>query len=78
MDIKVFGAEWCSGCKALKKQLQEKGVSFSYVDVDTPEGMQESRNHAVRSLPTIILGDEEKLVGNAPDVLRKILEYANV
>lgn len=74
-EVKIFSAEWCSGCEALKSQLKAKGVQFTEVDMDTTEGMKEGSLNGVRSLPTIILGDEQKLVGNSPDVLKKIVGF---
>ena len=76
-EIKIFTADWCSGCQALKSQLKAKGVQFTEVDMDTTEGMKEGSLNGVRSLPTIILGDEQKLVGNSPDVLKKIVGFYN-
>ena len=74
-QIKIFTADWCSGCKTLKSQLKAKGVQFTEVDMDTTDGMKEGSLNGVRSLPTILLGDEAKLVGNSPDVVKKIVEY---
>lgn len=76
-EVKIFSAEWCSTCQALKDQLTAKGVQFTEVDMDTTEGMREGSLNGVRSLPTIILGDEQKLVGNSPDVLKKIVGFYN-
>ena len=76
-EVKIFTADWCSGCKTLKSQLKAKGVQFTEVDMDTTEGMKEGSLNGVRSLPTIILGDEQKLVGNSPDVLKKIVGFYN-
>ena len=76
-QIKIFSAEWCSGCQALKTQLKAKEIPYVEVDLDTTEGMKEGSLNGVRSLPTIILGDEQKLVGNSPDVVKKIVEYCN-
>jgi len=76
-EVKIFTADWCSGCKTLKSQLKAKGVQFTEVDMDTTEGMKEGALNGVRSLPTIILGDEQKLVGNSPDVLKKIVGFYN-
>ena len=76
-QIKIFSAEWCSGCQALKTQLKAKEIPYVEVDLDTTEGMKEGALNGVRSLPTIILGDEAKLAGNGPDVVKKIVEYYN-
>ena len=76
-EVKIFSAEWCAGCQTLKSQLKAKGILFTEVDMDTTEGMKEGSLNGVRSLPTIILGDEQKLVGNSPDVVKKIVEYCS-
>ena len=34
-SIIVYGASWCSPCKALKASLESKGIDFDYVDIDT-------------------------------------------
>ena len=33
MNIKVYGADWCSDCVTAKKFLNSKGVDFEYIDI---------------------------------------------
>lgn len=30
----MFGAEWCSDCRRTKKQLDELGVEYTYIDLE--------------------------------------------
>ena len=32
--VTVYGASWCSACKSLEKELRERSVPFSLIDVD--------------------------------------------
>ena len=32
--ITLFGAEWCSDCRRTKKQLDELGVDYTYIDLE--------------------------------------------
>ncbi len=32
--ITIYGAEWCSPCRELKKQLKNEGMQFIYIDMD--------------------------------------------
>ena len=31
--IKMFGADWCRDCRRTKKQLDELGVAYEYIDL---------------------------------------------
>ena len=55
----VVGADWC---KALKTQLESKGVEFEYMDGDTEEGMTFCQYHGVRSLPTSLIIEDNDIV----------------
>lgn len=62
----VVGADWCSACKALKTQLESKGVEFEYMDGD--ENIEFCIKHSIKSLPTTLImeGDEilKVVIGN--------------
>ena len=32
-SIKMFGAEWCGDCRRTKKQLDELGIDYEYIDL---------------------------------------------
>jgi len=61
----LLGATWCGPCKRVKEFLESKGVSYTYVDVDTEEGLGLAKNWRVRSVPSmsidgkIVSGDKE-------------------
>lgn len=63
LKILYFGAEFCSSCKALKpiveKEAPTKGYELKYCDIDSDEGAIMAEDFNVRSLPTIILVDEQ-------------------
>ena len=29
--VVILGADWCSGCKTIKKKLKEKNIKYKYV-----------------------------------------------
>ncbi|MBT6965539.1 MAG: NrdH-redoxin, partial [Flavobacteriales bacterium] len=31
MNIKVYGADWCSDCLVAKRFLDEKGIKYEYI-----------------------------------------------
>lgn len=68
-----FTALWCSNCKAIKpiveKEAPLKGYELKYVDMDSDEGAVMADDFVIRSLPTLILVDEQgnevkRAVGN--------------
>lgn len=63
----------CSACKAIKpiveKEAPEKGYELKFMDMDTEEGVDMAEKFGVRSLPTLVVVDEngneiKKAVGN--------------
>ena len=54
-EIMLFGAEWCNDCKTAKKMLEEKGLAYTYIDVDTPAGRAMAEDYKARGLPLGIL-----------------------
>ena len=61
----LLGAEWCGPCKGVKKFLDQRGVRYTYIDVDTEEGMKLAGDWGVRAVPSmnvsgnIITGDSK-------------------
>lgn len=68
MKLLKFTAEWCASCKALSSKLED--FELCEIDeIDVEEEIDITNEFKVRSLPTIILIDDEKkeidrLVGN--------------
>ena len=58
MNIKVYGADWCSDCVTAKKFLNSKGVDFEYIDITDNQqaiNLVEKINNGRRVIPTLIV-----------------------
>jgi thioredoxin reductase (NADPH) len=58
MNIKVYGADWCSDCVTAKKFLNSKGVDFEYIDITDNQqaiALVERINNGRRVIPTLIV-----------------------
>ena len=58
MNIKVYGADWCSDCVTAKKFLNSKGVEFEYIDITDNQqaiAVVEKINNGRRVIPTLIV-----------------------
>jgi|TARA_B110000093_G_scaffold169994_1_gene198483 glutaredoxin len=76
MNIKVYGADWCSDCVTLKRFLEEKGVEFEYIIItDNQEAIDflEKVNNGKRIIPTL---DIEGVIYTNPGIsgLMKIIK----
>ncbi|MEJ6748420.1 MAG: glutaredoxin family protein [Flavobacteriales bacterium] len=76
MNIKVYGADWCSDCVTTKRFLEEKGVEFEYIIItDNQEAIDflEKVNNGKRIIPTL---DIEGVIYTNPGIsgLMKIIK----
>jgi thioredoxin reductase (NADPH) len=58
MNIKVYGADWCSDCVTAKRFLESRGVNFEYIDItDNQQAifLVEKINNGRRVIPTLIV-----------------------
>lgn len=58
MNIKVYGADWCSDCITAKRFLNSKGVDFEYIDITDNQqaiALVEKINNGRRVIPTLIV-----------------------
>ena len=58
MDIKVYGAAWCSDCVNAKNFLSSKGIGFEYIIItnnDEAIAFLEKVNNGKRIIPTLIV-----------------------
>lgn len=68
MKLLKFTADWCASCKALSSKLED--FELCEIDeIDVEEEIDITNEFKVRSLPTIILIDDEekeidRLIGN--------------
>jgi len=76
MNIKVYGADWCSDCITTKRFLEEKGVEFEYIIITNNEqaiNFLEKVNNGKRIIPTL---DIEGVIYTNPGIsgLMKIIK----
>ena len=58
MNIKVYGADWCSDCVSTKKFLDSKVVDYEYIDITDNEeaiALVEKINNGRRVIPTLVI-----------------------
>lgn len=63
MQLKVFTAEWCGPCKALKphlKTIASKGVKV--IELDVAKEAAAVAEHNIKAVPTLKLFIEDKLL----------------
>lgn len=75
MNIKVYGADWCSDCITAKKFLNSKGVNFEYIDITDNQqaiALVEKINNGRRVIPTLIV-DGVSFINPGINGLMKIL-----
>jgi glutaredoxin-like protein NrdH len=77
--IMIYALSTCGWCKKTKAFLNELGVAYDYVDVDQLEGDDQtaamdvvSKWNPSRSFPTIVINDQECVVGFQHDKLRTV------
>lgn len=79
-QIVFYGLSTCVWCKRTRKFLQDQGVGFDYVYVDKLKGQEREEaveqvrcwNTAV-SFPTVVVGDDQCVVGYKPEKLKEAL-----
>ena len=76
MDIKIYGADWCSDCVNAKDFLSSKGIDFEYIIITKNiEAITflEKVNNGKRIIPTLVVNG--KIYSN-PGIngLMKIIE----
>ena len=61
MNIKIYGADWCSDCLVAKRFLDEKGIKYEYIiitDNDDVITFIEKVNNGKRVIPTLDVDGE--------------------
>ena len=77
MNIKLYGADWCSDCVVVKRFFDEKGIKYDYINSnDNQEAIDfiENANNGKRIIPTI---DIDGVIHSNPGIseLMKIIAY---
>lgn len=91
--MKVYGAPWCKDCTKVKNFLDEKNITYSFLDITDPEKGQEYTekvldiNKGKRIIPTLEIGGEyypnprlsdvTELLETLPDTDTKITRCSN-
>ena len=71
MRVLKFSASWCNPCKNLQKSLQENEdvLKYKVEDIDIDESLEEAQKYGIRSVPTIVLlDDDNKEVARSTDI----------
>lgn len=73
MKILKFYADWCCQCKVLEELLQKHNIVYDNINVDSEEGEKLSDTYKIKSLPTIIVLNDEnsevyRSIGLQPDI----------
>ena len=81
MSLEVYGADWCADCRRTKRQLDELGVDYAYLDVEHDDALRD-RAIAIsgaQSIPVVCLPDGTHLVEPSNLILRaKLVELGLV
>ena len=58
--IDFYGAAWCGDCRRSRRQLDELGVAYNYIDTENVEGAIDkvvAYNNGMQSIPVIVFPD---------------------
>jgi glutaredoxin-like protein len=70
--IVVYGADWCGDCRRAKRFLNQLGIPFEWIDIESDRKAEEfvmDVNRGMRSIPTIVFEDGSILVEPTDDEL---------
>ena len=68
----LIGATWCAPCKRVKNFLDNKSIDYTYVDIDTDEGLALAKDWSVRSVPSMSIGG--KVVSGDSKIMEMLSE----
>ena len=72
MFVKLFTSPTCANCPAIKKRLDEAGISYVTLDVSSPEARDELFSYGVRAVPYLhaenAVGSEYKAIGGGINI----------
>ena len=59
-DVTMYTTTWCGYCKRLKRMMQDDGINFAEVDIETTPGtaeIVERVNNGNQTVPTLVFND---------------------
>jgi len=59
-DLTMYTTTWCGYCKRLKRMMQDDGINFAEVDIETTPGtaeIVERVNNGNQTVPTLVFTD---------------------
>lgn len=75
--IKFYGAGWCADCRKSKQFIDEKGIGYTYIDIENVPGAAkkvEKINNGFQSIPTIVFPNGKVLIEPSNVELEKALQ----
>jgi mycoredoxin len=75
--VKVYGADWCGDTKRTRKQLEELGVAYDYVNIEQDEQAArwvKEQNDGRERKPTLKLGGQVLSVPNEEELKSALRE----
>lgn len=58
--VTMYTTQWCGYCKRLKRMMQDDGINFAEVDIETTPGtaeIVEKVNNGNQTVPTLVFAD---------------------
>jgi glutaredoxin-like YruB-family protein len=73
--LTLFTQPDCTPCRWVKSYLQEKGLAFEERDISLDAEAVDDlvQKYNSRSTPTLVIGEDEVMIGFDPDRLEEIL-----
>lgn len=71
-EVIVYSASWCGACKNLMKSLDEKGVNYRMISLDSADAMRDAKEVGIRAIPTTVVNGQV-VKGGSQESLNSIL-----
>ncbi|MGX7108092.1 glutaredoxin family protein [Facklamia miroungae] len=71
--ITLYSKSGCGQCVFLKRYLDSKGVSYQEKSVEDQNNLEEVKELNCQSLPVVLIGHSEPIVGFKPDLIERLL-----